>query len=394
MKITFYSSNTLYKYICVFCYKQIKPDSSTHVEYLYDQSLPLWDYLEIKDRKKIKMISLGIGTYSFQYHECNFNVTIHRFTDPVCADQNGSITYELILECEDEKVLYDFVDEARETIQDEVNMLGKTNKNTIRKYMFEHDRHGGDWHVLNVCKKRQLETLFLEDGMMDKLKHDIDSFRHEDTKKEYEKYGIPYKYNILLHGLPGTGKTTTIHCIASMLNSDIGILQLTNDIDDITLTKAINSMTRLDNCNILVLEDIDSIFSDDRKAHDSRKNNITLSGLLNFLDGLMRNEGIIVFITTNNRDVLDDAVFRTGRIDLQFKYDYCTEAQVKKMIAFYFPDYLTELESFYSKIQHMELTVSDLQGYFFKHRKTPLAILKHVKEIVTSKDHKKNHLYT
>lgn len=394
MRVTFYSTNILYKYICIFTYKFIKNKQDINIEYLYDLSLPMWDYIDNKDRKKIKMIALGVGKYHFEYKNKKFTITIQQYTNPILANKEGELTNEVILETDDELILYEYIDDAREKIQDEISLLGKNNKHTIRKYIFEFEGHCGDWSILNVCKKRNISTLFLEKQIVSNILKEVTEFTSDETKKEYEKYGIPYKYNILLYGIPGSGKTTTIHCIASMLNSDIGILQITRDVNDIILTKAINNLTRLDNCRILVLEDIDSLFSDERKAHDSTKNNITMSGLLNVLDGLMRNEGIIVFITTNNKEVLDEAVFRTGRIDLQYKYDFCKKEQIEQMISYYFPTYVEALSSFYDKIEHMELTIADLQVYFFKHRKNPLDILKNVKDILSYKENKQNHLYT
>lgn len=363
---------------------------------MYDHTLPTWDYLSPKDRKNIKVISLGVGDYSISYKDQPIQLKIHKYIDPVVTNQQGDFIYQYDLSGEDASLLVSFVNEAKEKIEDEINQLGRNINTTIRKYMYEVDGTYGDWHVLNVGKKRSMESLFLPSKEKTELLDLIETFLKEDTKTEYEKYGIPYKCNILLHGVPGTGKTSTIHCIASLINSDIGIIQFNRQIDDIHLTKAINSMTRLDNCKILVLEDIDSIFSDDRKAHDSTKNSVTLSGLLNFLDGLMRNEGTIVFITTNRKEVLDEAVFRSGRIDHEIKFDYCTEEQIKEMIRFYFPQEIDLADKFYEKIQHIQYTISDLQQYFFRHRKHPRGILKNCKELVQQKEAstQKHTLYT
>ena len=394
--VTFYSTNILAKYISIFSYKLLQDTSNVSLEYMYDHTLPTWDYLCPKDRKNIKVISLGVGEYNVRYKDQIIHLRIHKYTNPTVTNQQGDFIYQYDLSGEEADLLFSFVNEAKETIEDEINQLGRNINTTIRKYMYEIDGNYGDWHVLNVGKKRGMESLFLPNKEKTELLDMIQTFLKEETKTEYEKYGIPYKSNILLHGIPGTGKTSTIHCIASLINSDIGIIQFNRQIDDLHLTKAINSMTRLDNCKILVLEDIDSIFSDDRKAHDSAKNSVTLSGLLNFLDGLMRNEGTIVFITTNRKEVLDEAVFRSGRIDHEIKFDYCTEEQIKEMIAFYFPQEVGLAEKLYDKIQHAQYTISDLQQYFFRYRKTPQDILKNWKELAQQKEisKHKHSLYT
>ncbi|MFS7963603.1 putative ATPase, AAA-type, core, P-loop containing nucleoside triphosphate hydrolase [Helianthus anomalus] len=53
---------------------------------------------------------------------------------------------------------------------------------------------------------------------------------------------------------------------------------------------------------------------------------VTLSGFLNFIDGLWSScgdEGIIVF-TTNRKEKLDPALLRTGRMDVHINMSYCT----------------------------------------------------------------------
>ena len=44
-------------------------------------------------------------------------------------------------------------------------------------------------------------------------------------------------------------------------------------------------------------------------------NRLTLSGLLNAIDGVTSSEGRIVFMTTNYVDKLDPALIRPGRVD-------------------------------------------------------------------------------
>ncbi len=67
--------------------------------------------------------------------------------------------------------------------------------------------------------------------------------------------------------------------------------------------------------SILLLEDIDAIFSQREKGvFTSRK--LTFSGFLNALDGVRSQEGQILFMTTNHIENLDPALLRPGRTDL------------------------------------------------------------------------------
>lgn len=64
---------------------------------------------------------------------------------------------------------------------------------------------------------------------------------------------------------------------------------------------------------------------------------LTLSGLLNFIDGLWSScgdERIIIF-TTNNKDRLDPALLRPGRMDMHIHMSYCTFHGFKLLAANY-----------------------------------------------------------
>jgi SpoVK/Ycf46/Vps4 family AAA+-type ATPase len=64
---------------------------------------------------------------------------------------------------------------------------------------------------------------------------------------------------------------------------------------------------------------------------------LTLSGLLNFIDGLWSScgdERIIVF-TTNHKDRLDPALLRPGRMDMHIHMSYCTSHGFKQLASTY-----------------------------------------------------------
>lgn len=64
---------------------------------------------------------------------------------------------------------------------------------------------------------------------------------------------------------------------------------------------------------------------------------VTLSGLLNFIDGLWSScgdERIIVF-TTNHKDRLDPALLRPGRMDVHIHMSYCTPCGFRMLASNY-----------------------------------------------------------
>jgi chaperone BCS1 len=231
---------------------------------------------------------------------------------------------------------------------------------------------GGRWELLNISNKRHIDSVFLPADTKAELVDRVTSFVTPETKAEYARFNVPFKMNVLLHGLPGTGKTSCIHALASTIDSDIGIIHFSRELTDGLFTKAINSLSNLGNCRVIILEDIDSLFSDERKAHDTTRNNVTMSGLLNCLDGLARNEGILLFMTTNDRKVLKDVAFtRSCRIDLDVEFKEATTDQVLAMIQYYFPDQAAakSKEALIRPFDLPGMTTAALQTFFFLHRK-------------------------
>lgn len=175
----------------------------------------------------------------------------------------------------------------------------------------------------------------VKENHLSKIREPITKFIDKDTYKAYCKHGIPYKMNIMLQGAPGVGKTSLIHSIASECGANICVLNINADLKEEAMIEAISQVNDDDRKSILVLEDIDCIFID-RKTNDSLKNNITMNGLLNCLDGFNNPEGLIVIMTTNFPDKLDEALMRCGRIDLCIELSYLDRYQARKMFLSFF----------------------------------------------------------
>ncbi|XP_052722761.1 AAA-ATPase ASD, mitochondrial-like isoform X4 [Vigna angularis] len=165
----------------------------------------------------------------------------------------------------------------------------------------------------------------------------------------YARIGRAWKRGYLLYGPPGTGKSTMIAAMANLLGYDLYDLELTAVKDNTELRKL---LIETSSKSIIVIEDIDCSLDltgqrrkkkekeeeeqEQEKNHpgqkqqgmqekDVKSSQVTLSGLLNFIDGLWSasaGERLIVF-TTNYVEKLDPALVRKGRMDLHIELSYC-----------------------------------------------------------------------
>lgn len=185
------------------------------------------------------------------------------------------------------------------------------------------------------------ETLALEPELKKQIKNDLTAFA--DGREFYKRVGRAWKRGYLLHGPPGSGKSSLIAAMANFLCYDVYDLELTKVSDNSELRSLLIQTT---NRSIIVIEDIDcsvDLTADrtvkkNQTAKVIRKKNkttsfsgceengrVTLSGLLNFTDGLWSccgDERIVVF-TTNHRDSVDPALVRCGRMDVHVSLGTC-----------------------------------------------------------------------
>ncbi|KAG1762877.1 P-loop containing nucleoside triphosphate hydrolase protein [Suillus occidentalis] len=205
------------------------------------------------------------------------------------------------------------------------------------------DSHGS-WRWTDSRHKRPMSSIVLNPGVKEMLLNDTRDFLK--SEKWYADRGIPFRRGYLLHGVPGSGKSSLIHAIAGELMLDIYVVSLSSSwISDSTLTTL---MGRVPARCIVLLEDLDAAFTRSvtrdkgsngtpdsssnsseegapeqpvtssssrhrrHKDHISDVNTLSLSGLLNALDGVAAAEGRILFATTNHLERLDPALSASG----------------------------------------------------------------------------------
>ncbi len=170
----------------------------------------------------------------------------------------------------------------------------------------------------------------------------ISFFRNRERLHEL---GLPLQRGVLFYGPPGTGKTYTCQYIHGQLQP---VTTLTVTGKGLGQVRTICSLARLLHPSVLVLEDVDLIFT-------SREINLystALGDMMDELDAFKKEESVIFILTTNSIERLEAAIKdRPGRIsqciffgpptrDLRIRYlkRYLTEYDMSNLSIEYLAD--------------------------------------------------------
>ena len=256
----------------------------------------------------------------------------------------------------------------RAFLQHFVNDLVKchTRRHGVQSRLHTYD---DGWDYVEGYSPRVLESVVLEAGEKEHLLQDIAQFRR--SKQRYERLGVPYHRGYLFYGPPGTGKTSLVSALATHFGLSIYVINLT-DFTDRRLMSAVNQVPAN---SVLLFEDIDCMNGSQSRAGTdsdrrekgpetaaSQQNGVTLSGLLNVVDGFYAPTGVLFVMTTNHIEKLDEALLRPGRIDYKLYLGKASDRQKVELYRRFFPELSeTEAREFVEASRHTE-TMAEFQG--------------------------------
>lgn len=153
------------------------------------------------------------------------------------------------------------------------------------------------------------DDVVLPPAMAADIRGSVESFFH--SRERYAALGLPYRRGFLMSGPPGCGKTLTARIIAATQPyPSIAFLPRGDYRDGDQLEGAVRRAEDLGPA-ILILEDLDKF-----------KTSISISRLLNLLDGLTFPRGVLILATTNQPAELDHALLlRPSRFDRVWRFD-------------------------------------------------------------------------
>jgi chaperone BCS1 len=331
-------------------------------------------FLEQKFLKRIRRVDLDTtlrgaemalipapGRHFFWHAKLPFWVWFYRSEDTKGRSQRRieSLTFRTV--GRNQAVLKRFVDEI---------VACHHRKARVASYLYVYDE---GWNYVQAYSPRLLDSVILKPGEKEHLMQDLERFRA--SRARYRRLGLPYHRGYLLYGPPGTGKTSLVSALGAKFGMSIHVVNLT-EFNDRTLKTAMNDVPEN---SVILFEDIDCMKAGNRRPDSNEwmekqpssiateKTDlaasfaVTLSGLLNVLDGFHAAENVVYVMTTNKVEALDPALLRPGRIDYRLFMGEASESQRIELYCRFFPD-ATEARAREFAQAHCAETMAEFQG--------------------------------
>ncbi|KAG0457199.1 hypothetical protein HPP92_022356 [Vanilla planifolia] len=208
-----------------------------------------------------------------------------------------------------------------ETAAEEIELRRKE----LRLYTNTSSAVGRRWRSSVMTHPATLDTVAMEPEVKARVRADLESFLK--GRAYYARLGRVWKRSYLLHGPPGTGKSSFVAAMARFLCYDVYELDLSLVSDAADLRSLLLETTPR---SLILVEDLD--------RHLARGCGGDISAMLDFMDGIFSccaEERVMVFTTSGEKDALEPVVIRPGRIDVHIHFPLCDFTAFKTLASSY-----------------------------------------------------------
>jgi mitochondrial chaperone BCS1 len=222
---------------------------------------------------------------------------------------------------------------ARSIVQEIIMCASEAERRKVRGYI----SGGGWWRRLPTFQLRDIKTIDIPEEDENTITNAISEFL--GTRALYMKRGIPYHLNFLFDGPPGTGKTSLASALSGHFGLNLHLLNIAGP--GMNDDRLVELMVNLPRKSMLLLEDVDAVVperktnpaavKDNLEAKTEESRGVSLSCLLNCMDGITAPDGAVIVMTTNHPETLDPALLREGRVDIRVNFKPATRTQIEKM---------------------------------------------------------------
>lgn len=267
-------------------------------------------YIEIDETTSCiiyNKIPLGLTIHSLPFEECHRTIRFFYNASKEIDEKINDMVKSLFKLCREK------ADNVDDDFNSEFQLIVKTQKGfSTMSFDFDYEKY----HNFDLSKNYNNDIIPVSDKIV----------KHLNKKKSS---GIT-----ILHGSPGTGKTTYLRYLVSILKKDI--IYLPPDMTNILSDPSIIDFMKSKSNSIFIIEDGEEVL----KKRGENGNTTAVSNMLNVSDGLLADVLHFNFVITINCDIdqIDPALRRPGRLVAEYQFNKLTSDKSRNLLVELYPD--------------------------------------------------------